>query len=290
MNTRFCITDLKPAVRADKFIAALLPEYSRSFWKKQFELGYICLNGTAIESTAMLSCGEVTITIPVYTPATLTLPIVYEDNNVLVIDKPAGLLTHAKGVVAEEATVADFVRLHTTDAPESNRPGIVHRLDRDTYGVLVAAKNPDAKHWLQAQFSQRKVKKTYIALVKGHLPHSEAVLKLPIERSPKEPQKFRVNANGKSAETAYKVLQEFSRYSLVELYPHTGRTHQLRVHMAYLGHPIVGDRLYGQAEKALQGRLFLHAQQLEITLPSRKRKTFTTPMPEELQQFINNIS
>lgn len=160
---------------------------------------------------------------------------------------------------------------------EGNRAGIVHRLDRATSGVMIVAKTPAALSWLQKQFSQRKAKKTYLAIVAGTMREQEAVIDMPIERNPKAPATFRVGANGKHALTHYRVLQTGNSYSLLELKPETGRTHQLRVHLQQLGHPIVGDTLYGGKTAE---RLFLHAHQLEITLPNRERKTFASPMPD----------
>jgi 23S rRNA pseudouridine1911/1915/1917 synthase len=152
----------------------------------------------------------------------------------------------------------------------------------------MVAKNPEARRWLQGQFSKRNVKKTYIAFIEGHLREPEAILRLPIERNPKKPQTFRVGANGKSAETSYKVLKSYKRGDLVELKPLTGRTHQLRVHLSYLGHPILGDHVYGADDKKL-GRMFLHAHSLELTLPSHERKTFTAPLPPELENFLTTL-
>jgi len=269
--------------RADKFIARMLPEYSRSFWQKQLAAGHISTQDGVLKAASQVKEGELTLSIPEISVTLPEIPLLYEDDDVLVINKPTGLLTHAKGVTAEEATIADFMRPRTTDAPESNRPGVVHRLDRDTSGVLILAKHPEAKHWLQKQFAERKVKKTYIALVEGKVEPPKAILRLPLERNPKEPQKFRVGASGKAAETAYEVLEYLPKHTLVELKPHTGRTHQLRVHMAHQGHPILGDRFYGAHNKE---RLFLHAQSLELTLPNRERRTFTAPLPPELVRAL----
>lgn len=219
-----------------------------------------------------------------------TLPVLYQDDDVVVINKPAGMLTHAKGVVSEEFTVGEYMRPLTTDSADTNRPGIVHRLDRGTSGVIVAARTPQAKRWLQKQFALRKVKKTYVALVVGRPKEPAAVIQLPIERNPKKPQSFRVGASGKPAETAYQTLHEYKGFTLLKLMPHTGRTHQLRVHLHYLGCPIVGDELYGKAAPKSLGRMFLHAQTLELTLPSRERKVFTAPLPAKLETFLTTLS
>lgn len=276
--------------RIDIFLARVAPEYSRSYWQKRCEDQSVLVNDKVVRANYRLQEGDrVTASMPEVPDFTnQTLPILYEDDDVIVINKPAGVLTHAKGVESTEFTVAEFIRPQTTDGADTNRPGIVHRLDRDTSGVLIAAKNPEAKHWLQKQFSTRNVKKTYLALVEGHLKEPEALLKLPIERNPKKPQTFRVSANGKPAETQYHVDQSYKDYDLVSLKPLTGRTHQLRVHMHYLGHPIVGDRIYGKTHKTLD-RMFLHAHKLELTLPSRERKIFTAPLPHELSSFLDTL-
>jgi len=280
----------KAGERVDSFLARCAPEFSRSYWQKQCEEGHVTIGGAPVKANRKLVEGDVvtTQTAKALDFSSQTLPIIYEDDDVIVLNKPAGILTHAKGAQSDEFSVAEFVRPRTSDGVETNRPGIVHRLDRGTSGVIIAAKNTVAKRWLQGQFSKRNVKKTYLALVEGHLKEPEAILKLPIERNPKKPQTFRVSANGKVAETAYKVDASYANNDLVRLSPHTGRTHQLRVHMEYLGHPIVGDVMYGTDNKRL-GRMFLHAHTLELTLPSRERKVFTAPLPPELQNYLSTL-
>ena len=289
MNHRFEVTE--GGARLDAFLAHIAPEYSRSFWQKQTENGVVLVNGAVNKSSYKVAVGDVvTATLPEKPDfSTQELPVIYQDDDVMVVNKPAGLLTHAKGVQSEEFSVGEFMRTRTTDAADTNRPGIVHRLDRATSGVMVAAKNPMAKLWLQKQFSQRKVKKTYIALVVGHPKEPAATIQLPIERNPKKPQTFRVGGNGKPSETAYVTLASYKNATLLELTPHTGRTHQLRVHLAYLHCPIIGDELYGKAQSHL-GRMFLHAAKLELTLPSRERRTFEAPLPAELQSYLKSLT
>lgn len=277
--------------RLDVFLARMLPEETRSFIQKLCRDGNVTVDKTPQTKAGFTLRGNETVVVMVPIPdltPTGDMHILYEDGNVMVLNKPAGMLTHAKGAKSEEFTVGEFMRSRTTDGPETNRPGIVHRLDRDTSGVIITAKNEEAKRWLQKQFSTRNVKKTYIALVVGRPKQSEALIQLPIERNPKKPQTFRVGGNGKPAETAYKTLQQFKDYTLLELKPRTGRTHQLRVHMTYLGCPIVGDPLYGAPQPSL-GRMFLHAAELEVTLPSHERKTFTAPLPAQLQDYLGTL-
>lgn len=277
--------------RLDVFLARMLPDESRSFLQKLCRDGRVTINGTVQTKTgANVRDGDVVnITTPVFdlTPKG-DLPVIYEDDDVIVLNKPAGMLTHAKGVKSEEFTVGEYMRSRTTDGVDTNRPGIVHRLDRDTSGIIICAKNPEAKRWLQKQFSTRKVKKTYLALVKGRPKQPEALMQLPIERNPKKPQTFRVGGSGKPAETTYTTLKEFKNQTYLQLKPRTGRTHQLRVHMQYLGCPVVGDPLYGAPEPKL-GRMFLHAAELELTLPSRERKVFTASLSPQLQNYLDSL-
>lgn len=277
--------------RTDAFLARMMPDYSRSFFQKLMRDGSVQVDDIAQTKPGFtLQGGEtVIVMLPVFDiKQTSDISVVYQDDDVAVLNKPAGMLTHAKGALSEEFTIGEYMRSRTTDGPETNRPGIVHRLDRDTSGVIIAAKNPAAKRWLQKQFSTRKVKKTYIALVKGQPKQPEALIQLPIERNPKKPQMFRVGGNGKPAETAYRTLAVYKNCTLLELKPRTGRTHQLRVHMQYLGCPIIGDPVYGALEPKL-GRMFLHAAQLELTLPSRERSVFEVPLPQQLQNYLDSL-
>lgn len=207
------------------------------------------------------------------------LPIIYIDDNVIVVNKPAGVLTHSKGVMNDEFTVAEFFRRYTTNALEANRPGIVHRLDRDTSGVIIGARNDETAAMLKKQFADRLTKKEYVAVVEGIPKTEKAVIDLPIGRNPAAPSTFRVDPSGKSALTTYEVVATNGKCSLVKLWPKTGRTHQLRVHMQYINAPIVGDRVYGVKSKS--DRLMLHAASLEVTIPTSRRETFRAPIPPE---------
>jgi 23S rRNA pseudouridine1911/1915/1917 synthase len=214
--------------------------------------------------------------------ADIDLEILYEDADCIVLNKPAGVLTHSKGAFNPEATVASFIRKRIKDFP-GERAGIVHRLDRPTSGVIICAKTPAALSWLQKQFSQRKVKKTYVAVVQGHMQERHAIIDMPIERNPKKPQTFRVGSNGKPSVTEYEVDERGENRDLLQLKPQTGRTHQLRVHLSNLGHPIVGDTLY---DGPTAERLYLHAAELELTLPNRERRTFTVAVPKEFKEVV----
>jgi 23S rRNA pseudouridine1911/1915/1917 synthase len=248
--------EVSRAQRLDQRVIELLPLLSRGFAVKLIEQGKVTVDGEPV-----LKAG-------------------YKLR--IVINKPLGVLTHSKGDFNPEATVASFLRERVADL-DGSRAGIVHRLDRATSGVMICAKTSEALSFLQKQFSLRKVKKKYIAIVSGHLANEHAVIDMPIERNPKKPQTFRVGANGKSALTEYHVLETNDKLSLLELAPQTGRTHQLRVHLNHLGHPILGDTFYGGKPAE---RLFLHALSLEITLPNRERKTFSAILPESFAEAM----
>jgi 23S rRNA pseudouridine1911/1915/1917 synthase len=273
--------------RLDMYVLGQLDDKSRAFADKLVEQGRVKVNG-AVETKSgykLRAADVVEIDFDSADHAVIPdidLPVLYEDDDCVVINKPVGVLSHSKGDFNPEATVATWLS-HRLKGMAGERAGIVHRLDRATSGVMICAKTPEALSWLQKQFAQRKTKKTYEAVVVGHLKQSEAVIDMPIERNPKKPQTFRVGSNGKSATTAYKVLSENDQYSLVELKPTTGRTHQLRVHLEQIGHPILGDTLYG-ANNA--DRLFLHAKSLELTLPNRQRQTFSVPTPKEFKELV----
>jgi 23S rRNA pseudouridine1911/1915/1917 synthase len=274
--------------RLDLELAERYPETSRSAWQKFIAAGYVNVNGETVTSQKLevFETDSIEINIPAQNDyKENSLPIVYVDDNVIAINKPAGILSHAKGALTEEFTVADFFKRYSSYNSETNRPGIVHRLDRDTSGIMMGARNSETATMIQKQFADRKTKKTYLAIVVGQPKLDKANIDLPIERNPTAPSTFRVGSNGKSALTHYEVLATNDKYSLVKLQPKTGRTHQLRVHMKYINTPILGDRVYGKAAE----RLFLHAYSLEITIPISNRKTFFAPIPDEFLNYFSDI-
>ena len=256
------------------------PSVSRSLWQKYIKAGHISVNQRVVTTPKFEvdETDEIAVKLPEQEQASAKLPILYEDDDVIVVNKPSGLLTHAKGGLSTEPTVAEIIRPKTSFASGTDRPGIVHRLDRDTSGVLIIAKTTEAAAHLQRQFAQRTAKKTYLAMTNGVPKLAAAKIDMPIGRNPAAPSTFRVDPNGKPAQTDYQVLAVADTKALIELKPTTGRTHQLRVHMAHLNTPILGDRVYGKPNTS---RLMLHAHQLEITLPSGERRTFEAAIPEE---------
>ena len=274
--------------RLDVALSEKFPDTSRSTWQKHIKAGRVRVNGVLMTSpkTDVSLRDDIVADLPEKpTHEGEELPVLYKDDNVIVIDKPIGVLAHAKGALSDEFTVADFFGRYTNVGLDTNRPGIVHRLDRDTSGVMIGALNDDARALLARQFADRKTKKTYVAVLSGHLKQKEATIELPISRNPSAPSTFRVDGNGRMAVTHYKVLAENDKESLVELKPVTGRTHQLRVHMAYLGAPIKGDRVYGRAGE----RLFLHAKSLEITIPKGDRRIFEAPLPQSFRTPFHEV-
>ncbi len=283
---KYTIQPEQAGKRLDQFVAEKMPELSRAYVQKLAESGKIIVNDSIHKVGYKIRADDVIEVIyddSARQIASIDLPVLYEDDDCVVINKPVGILTHALGVHGTEASVASFIRTRVQGI-EGERAGIVHRLDRATSGIIIGAKNQKALSWLQKQFAQRKVKKTYIAVVEGLPKEEEANIDMPISRNPKVPSTFRVDPNGKSAKTHYKVTKPGERYSLIELAPETGRTHQLRVHLQKIGHPIVGDPLYGSGKYG--DRLMLHAKSLEITLPSRERKVFSAPLPPEFEELV----
>lgn len=284
---RFVVKDSDQGKRIDVFLAENISELSRSSISKLCEKGKVSVNGNIKKSKYTVKQNDI-LTVD-YDSDSLKgvpiaeIPIIYEDDDCLVINKPIGILTHSKGAFNPETTVATFIETKLGKNYIGERAGVVHRLDRATSGLMICAKTEKAMSWLQKQFSTRNVKKSYFAIINGKLDPPEAIIDMPIERNPKKPQTFRVGSNGKSAQTKYKTIQSNAKYSLVELTPQTGRTHQLRVHLKHLGHPIVGDTFY---DGEPSDRLYLHASSLEITLPNKQRKAFNAPEPPEFKRII----
>lgn len=273
--------------RVDHFLSHKYSYLSRSRIEKLIQSGQVLINSTPAKPSTRLKKGD-KLRFPralfeLKQPPKTVLPIIYQDDFCIVLDKPSGVITHTKGTYSNEASVASFIADKIDPALSGNRAGIVHRLDRGTSGVIIAAKSEAAQKYLQRQFAKRQTAKTYLAVVSGKLEREQAEVDMPIERNPKKPATFRVSANGKPAQTTYRVIKTNGRYSLLELTPTTGRTHQLRVHLAAIGHPIVGDDLYlGEPAK----RLMLHAAKLSVILPDKGRTTFESKAPKEFATLL----
>ena len=209
----------------------------------------------------------------------------------MVIDKPAGLTVHpAPGHYTGTMANAILARIPNLETGETNRPGIVHRLDKDTSGLIVVAKNPAAHMKLSEQFRSRAVAKVYLALVKGHLTPEEGIIEASIGRHPRHRKRMAVVSIGRQARTEYKVIKYLGHYSLLEVRPKTGRTHQIRVHLAAVGYPILGDAIYGVKSDYLS-RQFLHAYRLGFKLPSSgEYREFQSKLPGDLTQALKDIA
>jgi 23S rRNA pseudouridine1911/1915/1917 synthase len=288
----------EPGVRLDKYVAEKCLELSRSQAQKLVADGNITVNDRVAKSGVKLHVGDrVKIILPPPPPSPLSpeaipLNIIYEDNDLLVIDKPAGLPIHpAPGHYSH--TLVNAILSYVPHLPESDdslRPGIVHRLDKDASGVMVVAKNSMAQVNLINQFKTRSVVKAYLVLVKGHLTPGEGVIEAPIGRDPRNRKRMAVVAEGKEARTQYYVIKHVGDYTLVEVRPETGRTHQIRVHLPAIGYPVVGDPVYGVKSPRLS-RPFLHACRLGFKLPSSGEYVeFTSNLPPDLEQALKDIA
>lgn len=281
--------EISRAPRLDQKVVELLPDLSRANAAKLIEQGRVKVNAQIQTKPGIKLRADDVVVVDYDSKQATVIPeidleVIYEDDDCVVIYKPIGLLAHSKGAFNPEPTVASWLRSKVRGI-DGNRAGIVHRLDRATSGVMICAKTPAALSWLQKQFAQRRTKKQYIALVQGHMKHDKAVIEMPIERNPKAPATFRVGPMGKPATTEFEVIRTSQHYSLLLLKPETGRTHQLRVHLAHLGHPIVGDELY-KAKSA--DRLYLHALSLEVTIPQgHERKVFQSELPAEFMRKLD---
>lgn len=286
--------------RIDKFLSENAENISRSYGARLCEDGFVTIAGSAIGKNYKLK-GDETITVDVpepeelqLLPENIPLDIVYEDNDVIVINKPQGMVVHpAAG--NESGTLVNALMYHCGDSLSAIngviRPGIVHRIDKDTSGLLVAAKNNEAHIKLSAQLKERKAVRKYTALVNGNIKEESGTVNKPIGRSPADRKKMAVTANGREAVTHYNVRERFGQYTLVECVLETGRTHQIRVHMASIGHSIVGDKTYGiKKEKFnLDGQL-LHARTIGFVHPSTgEMMQFSSELPDYFTDILNKL-
>lgn len=268
--------DTVPQIRLDIITLEQNPRYSRATIQKFIKDGRVTVNGDIVDkpNTLVDENDQIELTLPETTNAEKP-PVIYEDENVIVFNKPHGMLSIKKGDYSPEPAIEDWGE-------------IVHRLDRDTSGVIIVAKNFATKSKLQKQFQQRKTHKTYYAVVEGIPKQPHAIINISLARNLKKPTTFMPDANGREAITEYKVIKQGEKTALVELKPQTGRTHQLRIHMAHIGTPILGDSVYNpKGTKA--DRMYLHAQSLEITIPGAEhgeRKIFTAELPEDFENAV----
>jgi 23S rRNA pseudouridine1911/1915/1917 synthase len=305
------------ASRLDQWLARTLPDHSRSEIQRWIQAGRVTVNGDTAKRSYTVAAGdtvEVVVPIPQTMPPptsapTFPLNIVYEDDDLLVIDKQPGVVVHPAPGHPND-TLVDAILYHRPELAivgEQQRPGIVHRLDMDTSGLIVVAKTPRSLRNLQTQFKQRQVRKTYLALVEGIVAAETGTIDVPMGRHPTErkrqaafpPGTAPENFVARPAVTTYERAAVYTAriagpvatasFTLVRAYPHTGRTHQIRVHFAYIKHPVVGDPIYGYPRQRLNvPRLFLHAHKLRFRLPSSgMEQEFVSPLPPDLQRIID---
>ncbi|MBN1991709.1 MAG: RluA family pseudouridine synthase [Anaerolineae bacterium] len=299
----------RPAARLDRFLAEAMPHLSRSQIQKLIRQGQVCLSTSPNRESCQITRpgagvqpGQViTLHLPPapekdLQPELMPLDIVFEDDDLVVLNKPAGLVVHpahghAAGTLVNAllARYPDLAGLREADA--GVRPGLVHRLDRDTSGLMIVARTPQALQHLRRQFKTRAVEKTYLALVFGRPEAPAGVIDVPLGRDPRHRQKFAPRPGGKPARTHYRLREDFGRYSLLEVGLETGRTHQIRVHLAWLKCPVVGDPVYGRQKNALGlKRQFLHAWRLRFEHPRRGTMLqLEAPLPGDLQAALAGL-
>lgn len=281
-------------VRLDKFLSDTLA-ITRSKAQELIESGHVTVNEKNAKASTRLQPGDqiryqlesVSTTL---TPKNIPLSVIYEDDNLLIINKPKGLLTHPTSQEREE-TLVNALLFHQQSLSHlygEERAGIVHRIDKDTSGLLVIAKNNQTHAYFADLLKTRQVKKYYIALIHGVYPYRKASISLPLSQNVSR-RKIEVNASGRNARTDLQVIKRFQSYTLVRLQIFTGRTHQIRVHLAHIGFPVAGDRVYGK-EDEFEGGQLLHAHQLSFVLPEQTEETvFFAPMPDDFLQIIKNL-
>jgi len=278
-----------PNTRLDKYLTQVIPKFSRAYLQKLIEQGYVLVNGQMTKASQRLNKADrITVELPPLPGRPLAEPIPLA----IIIDKPAGLTVHpAPGHPSH--TLVNAILAHCPGLTMSNeliRPGIVHRLDKDTSGLIVIAKNDFAREYLAAQFKSRTVTKGYLVLVKGRLSPKQGVIEAPIGRDPHRRQRMAIVEAGKEATTQYQVRKYLDIYTLVEVTPLTGRTHQIRIHLSAIGCPVIGDPIYG-IKSAHLNRQFIHAYRLGFRLPSTKQyQEFTSPLPIDLEQVLEHLA
>jgi len=294
------LTAEQGGVRLDKFVASARADLSRMEVQRLIKAGEVRVNGRTEKASYRLEAGdEVELVLPepetpTIQPEAVELDVLYEDDDLVAVNKPAGMVTHpAYGNWS--GTLVNAALYHwpqMRDAgPDLERSGVVHRLDKDTCGVIVLAKTPQALRHLQRQFKRRTVYKLYTALVEGVPASNAGIIEAPIGRDPSRRKRMAVVKGGRPAITRYDLIEDLETNALLAVEPRTGRTHQIRVHLAWLGHPIVGDRLYGYRKQRIGlKRLFLHASELHVDSPSTgERLEFRAPLPAGLEDILAKL-
>ena len=294
------VTKEEEGIRIDKYISLKLKNTSRVAIQRMIENGNILVNGSRVKvSYKIIQDDNIKITEEekkesYLKPENIPLDIIYEDNDIIVVNKQKGLVVHP-GNGNPDGTLANAIMAHCKDSLSGIggeiRPGIVHRLDKDTSGLLIIAKNDDSHINLSNQIKEHKVKKTYLALVRGRIKEKEATIDMPISRNTNDRVKMAVSRDGKEAITHFKVIKKYENYTYIEVNIETGRTHQIRVHMSHIGYPLVGDSVYsnGRNPFGVEGQM-LHSYKIEFTHPKTgKKMKLTAPLPEYFEKVINEL-
>lgn len=290
-------------IRLDKFLVQRLPQYSRTRLQNLIKDGLVFVDNQAAHKSGLLIEHPTTIVVHIpppepsrLQPEAIPLDIIFENDDLMVVNKPAGMVVHP----AAGHSQGTLVHAALAHAPEmegiggEQRPGVVHRLDKNTSGLILLAKNDHTHHVLQEQFRQRKVHKVYLALVDGQPPSPAGRIEAAIGRDQSERKQMAVvsDLKGRAAISDYRTLSKYAAHTLLEVQPLTGRTHQIRLHLAFIGCPVVGDTIYGKRHASLPlDRHFLHAARLTILLPGEKEtRTFEAPLPPELNQVLETLT
>lgn len=283
-------------LRIDKYLASIT-DYSRELISKMLNDGYILVNDNSVKGSYKVKVGDIITIKEGYVkemsvkPQKMSLEIVYEDDYLMVINKPSGLVVHP-GNGNYDNTLVNGLMYYTnnlSDIGEDFRPGIVHRLDKDTSGLMLVAKDNKTHELLADDFKNKRIHREYVALLDGVLPENSAIIDAPLARSSENYQKMTVKAGGKRAVTHLEVLKKYKEYTLVRLVLETGRTHQIRVHMAYIGYPVHNDPVYNKRKSDEFGQ-FLHSEYLKFIHPiTKKELEFRANLPEEFQKFLDAL-
>jgi len=306
----FTVPEADVGARLDAFLASHIEGWSRARLQRLIEDGDVLVNGRAAKASYKLRANDeieaelTALPTTSFLPEDIPIDVVYEDDDLIVLNKPAGIVVHP-GAGAKTGTLANALAFHFQNLSTAGgvaRPGIVHRLDKDTSGLLVAAKTESAHENLGEQFRVREVYKSYVALVHGQVESDRGEIDEPIARDPRHRTRMAIVRGGRSALSIYRARERFNRFTLIDVELKTGRTHQIRVHLAWIKHPVVGDETYGSgrdntvADPVIRsqigklGRQFLHAEKLGFTHPkSGERLKFTSPLPSELEKLLNAI-
>jgi 23S rRNA pseudouridine1911/1915/1917 synthase len=298
-STAFEVSSADASRRVDMLVAERVSGVTRSLAQALVREGRIRVNGKTVRSSYRVGTGdtiEVQLVLPPSfsaEPQSIPLSVIYQDDDLAIIDKPAGLVVHpAAG--HRSGTLANALAARfpcTREVGSGDRPGIVHRLDKDTSGLIVVALNPHAHHFLQNEISSRRAERRYLALVTGRPAVDQAMIEAPIGRDTRDRKRMAVHGSAaRPAATSFQVIDAFPGFALVELKLHTGRTHQIRVHLAAIGHPVAGDEAYhGGSLQDLQ-RQFLHAYRLSVRSPSTGEMIVAeSPLPEDLERVLNSL-